>query len=95
MLFKSMLDSHDFEFRFTCGVTQPTYGMKLGDKCTIISALCRHFTVYATVAEIDQMLQGLQTLQFGSLMRKHPLLLREVFKASEQKNYCRFYTGLF
>ena len=81
---KSMLDSPEFEFRFDAGVTQATYGMKLEDKENVISALCRHFTIYTSIAELDQLLQGLQTLQFRTLMKTHPLLLRQVFQVSQQ-----------
>lgn len=94
-LFTEMLGSPDFEFRFACGVTQSTYGMKLEDSSTIISALCRHFTVYSAVAELDQFVQGLQTLQFSSLMRKHPMLLRQVFKAPQQEVTADFIQDFF
>ena len=34
--------------------------------------------------ELDQLLQGLQTLHFRTLMKTHPLLLRQVFQVSQQ-----------
>lgn len=78
------MDSPEFEFRFTCGVTQPTYGMKLEDKHAIVSSLCRHFTIYATAAELDQFIKGLETLNFHSLMLQYPSIFQKVFMACDQ-----------
>ena len=81
---KEMLDSPEFEFRFACGVTQPTHTMKLEDKSAVISALCRHFTVFSTVAEMEQFRKGLQTLNFDALLLQYPCLMRQVFRAADQ-----------
>lgn len=95
MQMKTLLDSPEFEFRFNCGVMQPTYGMKFEERDAIVSALCRHFTVYASIAELDQLLQGLQTLKFASLMQAYPSLLCQVFKSSKQTISADFIQDFF
>ena len=74
---KDMLDSEEFNFRFSCGVTQPTYHMKLDEKEDVISGLCHHFTIYRSIAELDQLVEGLQTLNFNCLMKNYPTLLKQ------------------
>lgn len=79
-----MLSSPEYDFQFGCGITTPSCAVKLSDKNTIISAICRHFTVYATLAELEQFKRGLQTLEFFDLVHKHPNL-QQIFLPSEKK----------
>ena len=77
---KSMLESPEYAFRYDCGVTQSGFSIKFIDKSSIVSALCRHFSVFAAVAEMEQLSQGLETLEFGNLLHTHPNLFRKIFK---------------
>ena len=92
---KDMLDSDEFNFRFSCGVTQPTYHMKLDEKQDVISGLCRHFTIYRSIAKLDQLVEGLQTLSFNCLMKNYPSLLKQIFKAPLQSLSANFIQDLF
>lgn len=61
-------------------ITQAGFSIKLDDKYAIVSALCRHFSVFAAVAEMEQLSRGLETLEFGNLLRIYPDLFRNIFK---------------
>jgi len=76
---KQKLDSEEFDFRFNCGVTQSTYRMKLDQKEAIISALCRHFTIYRAISELEQMIEGFQALNFIQLIKAYPSIARQIF----------------
>ena len=56
----------------------------MADKGSVISSLCRRFAIYSTLAEIEQLRRGLQTLSFDVLMKTYPDQLRKVFIPSEQ-----------
>ena len=90
-----MLDSPEYEFRHDCGVTQAGFSVKFEDQSKIISAFCRHFAIFAAVAEIEQMLQGLETLEFGSLLRRYPHLFRQIFKPDIQPITADFIQDFF
>lgn len=45
------LDSPEYDFRFSCGVTQALSAITIADKDNVISSLCRHFAIYSTLAE--------------------------------------------
>ncbi len=82
------LDSEEFDFRFNCGVTQPGFNAKLTDKGDIISALCRHYTLYCTAAELEHFRNGLSALNFKTLMTEYPDVVRP---ASAEQSYCKFH----
>ncbi len=81
---KELLDSDEYGFRFNCGVTQSSYHMKLIEKEEIISALCRHFIIYRSNSELEQLIEGFQTLNFFQLIKEHPSTMRQVFIPPKQ-----------
>lgn len=62
--FQDLIGSDEYDFRFSCGVTQPSVKLKLKDRDKIISSLCLHFTV---LAELEQLHHGLSTLEVSTL----------------------------
>ena len=67
---KDMFNSEEFNFH-----------MKLDEKEDVLSGLCCHFTIYKSIAELDQLVEGLQTLRFNCLMKNYPSQLKQIFKA--------------
>ena len=71
--------SEEYEFRFACGVSKATCRIPLTDKEQVVNALCLHYTVFASLAELEQLRRGLGILSFHAIMDSHPHLLRKVF----------------
>ena len=61
--FRSLLSSDEYSFRFDCGVAQPAQNMTIKDKDRVISAIVIHYALSVCKAEIDQLLNGLETLK--------------------------------
>jgi len=80
---KVMLERPEYPFWHDRGVTQAGFSIKFEDKLRIVSVLCRHFTIFAAVAEI-QLPGGLKTLDFANLMYSYPSVMRTVFKKDKQ-----------
>jgi len=92
---KTMLESPENSFWHDCGVTQAGFSIKFEDKLRIVSALCRHFTIFAAVAEIEQLLRGLKTLDFANLMYSYPSVMRTVFEKDKQPITADFIQDFF
>lgn len=66
-----MLDSDEFEFRFDCGVCQPSSSLKSSDKESIISSIALHHIIYSSKGELDEVKMGLSTLNFLELLQNN------------------------
>ena len=77
--FHQLICSSDYEFVLECGVTKPVVMMHLADKEKIISAVCLHYTVLGSLAELEQLRRGLHTLRFSVLMESYPFLFKQHF----------------
>ena len=84
-----MLDSQEFNFRFQCGVGEPAASMTLEDKQRIVDTFCLHYSIFATLTELDQVKQGLTAEKFNVLMEKYPNAVRAAFQPVKE------YVGLF
>lgn len=94
--FQRLVRSSDYEFFMECGITKPVRSMKLGDKTTIISAVCLHYTVLGSLAELEQLKRGLQTAKLlATLLEKHPHLFKELFLHSHKPVTADFIQDLF
>ncbi|XP_065908980.1 G2/M phase-specific E3 ubiquitin-protein ligase-like [Dysidea avara] len=76
--FITLLDSDDYDFRYDCGVRQPTTMMTINDRDDIVSALAMQ-TVFSIKAEMDQMIAGLNDYGLGELARNNSEVLRQLF----------------
>ena len=76
--------SDDYDFRFSCGVSKPSCRIQFSDRENIINALCLHYTVLSSLAELEQLRRGLAVQKFNSLMESLPQLLRGAFQPSLQ-----------
>ena len=45
----------------------------------IISSLCLHFVILSAKAELDEMVNGLKSLEILSLVRSNPAIARQLF----------------
>lgn len=93
--FQRLVRSSDYEFFVECGITKPVTSMRLGDKSTIISAVCLHYAVLGSLAELEQLKRGLQTAKLATLMDKHPHLFKELFLHSHKPVTADFIQDLF
>ena len=80
--FKDLINSDEYDFRFTCGVTQASHHLSLSEKAKLISAFCLHYSILVSLAELEQLRHGLAILGFDSLMAAYQL--REAFEPKQK-----------
>ena len=66
--FKSLLSTEEYDFRFACGITKTIGRMELLDKKKTIDAMCLHYVILVSLAELEQLRRGLAIQKFNSLM---------------------------
>ena len=66
--------------------------MKLDDKSAVISAVCLHYTVLVSLAELEQLKRGLQTAKLTTIMDKHA---HELFLHSQNPITADFIQDMF
>ena len=79
------MTSTDYEFRYDCGVSKPVCRIKYSEKQKIVEAMCLHYTVLASLAELEQLRRGLSVQKFNSLMESSPQLIRKAFVPPDTK----------
>ena len=67
----SLVLSFDSEFFMECGITKLVMSIKLDDKSTASSALCLHYAVLGSRAELEQLKRELQNTKLRTLKDKH------------------------
>jgi hypothetical protein len=93
--FQDVIGSEEYTFRFSCGVNQPSVTLKLNDREKIVSAVCLHSTVLNSLAELEQLLNGLSTLEVSSLIRHYPSKFRSVFEANHERPTASTIQGIY
>ena len=84
---------HDeYDFRFTCGV-KPT--VRFLEKQQVVNAMCLHYSVLVSLAELEQLRRGLAVQKFDSLMESFPQLLRKAFQPYQCKITSVYIQDLF
>lgn len=81
---RGFLDGDLFELRCTCGITVPSTSFKLKDVADIIRSICLHFLIYSAKSELDQLKEGLGTLDLLSKMQSHSQKFLPLFIATNQ-----------
>lgn len=51
----------------------------LCEKDQVVRALCLHYSILVSLAELEQLKRGLSLQRFSTLMESHPHLLRKAF----------------
>ncbi len=77
--FRQLLDSDDFDFRYECGVPQPSSHLRMIDRDTIVSSIAVHYSVAVCKAELDQRVRGLGSLQLIELIHANPQVTKQLF----------------
>ena len=93
--FHDLLSSSEYEFRYTCGVAKPSSKVSLNEKPKIINAMCLHFAILVSLAELEQLRRGFSMLKFSSLMEVYPDVLRKAFEPPEIKVSSDYIQDLF
>ncbi len=78
---QALLDSDEYSFRFDIGVSIPS-STALVNKEGIALSIAMHYLVYRCKAELDQIKDGLRSLEILDLMAQHPTLMRPLFLES-------------
>ena len=65
--------------RYDCGISQPTAKIRECDRERIINNFCLKFVILVAKAELDQLLEGLKSLDMLSLIRNYPASSQKLF----------------
>ena len=76
-------------------MSKPAFRILFTDKEEVVNALCLHYTVFASLAELEQLRRGLGILGFHDIMDSNPSLLRKVFAPPVVKITSTFIQDLF
>ena len=89
------MTSTDYEFRYDCGVSKPVCPIKYSEKHKIVEAMCLHYSVLASLAELEQLRRGLSVQKFNSLMESSPQLIQKAFVPPDTKISSDFLEDLY
>lgn len=77
--YNCLLDSPEYEFRFSCGIGEPATSLIFSDRKRIIDAICLHYCILSSLTELEQLKEGLTVQNFNSLMMTFPAVIRTAF----------------
>ena len=83
MTFRELLSSEEYEFRYVCGVSKPSSRILFTEQDKVISAMCLHYTIMVSLAELEQLKRGFSIQKFIVLIQSYPALLRKVFEPED------------
>ena len=83
--FRELLDSDEFDFRYTAGLAQPTSNLELKDRDRIVASLAMHFSIMHCMTELIQLKEGLSELNVLHLLQSHPHVVRPLLVFSSAK----------
>ena len=70
------MDSEEFQFRYDLGIGQSSKSLTIYDRDKIFNLIASHFAVIRVKAELDQLLQGLESLGVLDIFRRNPVKMR-------------------
>lgn len=76
---REMLDGDLFDLRCTAGITVPSSRFNLEDVPEVIRCVCVHFIIHSVKSELDQLKDGLKTLNLLSTLHDQALKLLPLF----------------
>ena len=79
--FKKLFFSDDLIFALLVEFRRHVF-LSLSNK-SVIAAMCLHFSVLVSLAELEQLRRGLSLLNFNSLVCSYPDILKKVFQPPE------------
>ena len=66
--FQNLITSNEYEFRFSSGVSEPTTWIPFSDKQKVVNAMCLHYSIPVSLAELEQLCHGLAIQRFDYVM---------------------------
>lgn len=75
---QTKLVDEDYEFIMECGFMKPVSKISLGDVPEIVRTVCIEFVVNRSTQETNQFLNGFETLNVGSLIKRHPAAMKQL-----------------
>ena len=69
-----------------CGFNKSPTTLTLEDRSTLVHRITMYYTILRSKAELDQLLNGLQTLGVPDDMKSHPISLELLFTAPSHSN---------
>ena len=83
------MDDDEYDFRYNIGIGQISETFTKSDQVQVVDCMCKHYSILAIKAELDQILCGLSsTLNMLYLIREHPKKFLPLFVYSPVKNMC-------
>lgn len=80
---RALLDSNNYDFRYDVGVTQPSHTLALADLNCMVQSLAMHYAIVFVKAELDDIVEGLKTLDVLGLIRANGKQMCSLFLYSE------------
>jgi hypothetical protein len=78
-----------------CGVTKPLATLDFNQKQSLIDSVCLHHVICNSLAELNQLKEGLGTLKFLSLIMEHQNYFKPLFLHQNDKISADFITEFF
>ena len=87
--------NNDEQFKnvITSGITKPA--IRFSEKQQVVNAMCLHYSVLVSLAQLEQLRRGLAVQKFDSLMELYPQLLWKAFQPSQCKITSEYIQDLF
>ena len=85
-IMKKLLDGDLFDLRCTCGIAVPSRSLKFKDLAEIIRSFCLHFTIYSAKSELDQIKEGMGTLDVLTVMQGNSSQFLSLFLGNNRPN---------
>ena len=76
-------------------MTKPSFAIAFSGKEKVVTALCLHYCILSSLAELEQLKRGLTFQKFNLLMEEHPGLLRSAFHPPKIEITSDFIQDLF
>ena len=79
---RELLDGDLFDLRCACGISMPSSSLKLKDVPRLVRSFCLHFIIYSAKSELDQVKEGLGTVNLLSVMQNNSSQFLPMFLGS-------------
>ena len=75
---RDLLEGEEYDFRYDCGIGQPTASIQLRNQDQIVSSIAMNYSVMRCMAELMQMQDGLKALGVLYLLQANHQLTRQL-----------------
>ena len=92
---RDLLMDDDAEYISNCGFLKPTYKVTMADVPQISEVICTEYLIMRSINEVQQFESGLNVLDIGSLIKRYPEHLEEIFVHNPQPVTAGILDGIF